>query len=348
MYFTCVLWKGEHFWVLPGEKVLGRAQEGWWRGDSQGWLRSRGFQKSLESGGGGARDGQWWGWVWFQAPAGIRRWVSESEGSPMSNTRGVCRGPSTCNSADGFTLSVVCVSVWTKEQKSIGAGDLGLQGLPSKGGRGEWCSYLVLLQSKIFSYLTEQRSWHKQLLLLSPRQLEMTGAEGCGGSWLPMLRCPETLEMPWGNWPGLWLLAQTGEGVPQDPTADQPAPLDVLQTSGHLKWPGMPLLTRLSHTWVSAGCNQSLDTQHAWTNLHRGVWLCTWSPPHVSVQPPKRFVLRERWDPVGSCTAPELRSSGSSWDLCKWDSSYESFAPWSALFMHTHRTSNWSLTVTLL
>lgn len=63
--------------------------------------------------------------------------MSESEGSPMSNTRGVCRGPSTCNSTDGFTLSVVCVSVWTKEQKSIGAGDLGLQGLPSKGGRGE-------------------------------------------------------------------------------------------------------------------------------------------------------------------------------------------------------------------
>lgn len=26
MYFTVLLWKGERFWVLPGEKVLGRAQ----------------------------------------------------------------------------------------------------------------------------------------------------------------------------------------------------------------------------------------------------------------------------------------------------------------------------------
>lgn len=58
----------------------------------------------------------------------------------MSNTRGVCRGPSTCNSTDGFTPSVVRVSVWTKEQKSIGAGDLGLQGLPSK--RGGWVLFL--------------------------------------------------------------------------------------------------------------------------------------------------------------------------------------------------------------
>lgn len=86
-----------------------------------------------------------------------------------------------------------------------------------------------------------------------------------------MLRCPETLEMPLGNWSGLWLLAQMGVGVPQDPTADQPAPLDVLQTSGHLEWPGMPLLRQLSRTWISAGCNQSSGTQHPQRNLHRGV-----------------------------------------------------------------------------
>lgn len=26
MYFTRLLWRGEHFWVLPGEEVLGTAQ----------------------------------------------------------------------------------------------------------------------------------------------------------------------------------------------------------------------------------------------------------------------------------------------------------------------------------
>lgn len=98
-------------------------------------------------------------------------------------------------------------------------------------------------KSNIFSYLTEQHSWHKRVLL----QLETTGAEVhdatghcpvvCGGIWLHALRCPEPLEMPLGNLPGLRLLAHMGAGVPEDPAADQPAPLDVLHTSGHLKWP---------------------------------------------------------------------------------------------------------------
>lgn len=34
----------------------------------------------------------------------------------------------------------------------------------------------------------------------------------CGGIWLPVLRCPEPQEMPLGNFPGLWLLAQVGAG----------------------------------------------------------------------------------------------------------------------------------------